>query len=99
MMVREGYPSSAEAVEALIARTGYPRVAFRTMERHSRLDLHHRDDLVDGLPLQEEHHAIMGVSALHTMHMMIQANRELLERAPKVEREARERVACASVQE
>jgi hypothetical protein len=102
MMVREGYPSSPAAVEALIARTGYPRAAFRTMERHSRLDLHHRDDLVellDGLPLQEEHHAIMGVSALHTLDMMIQANRELLERAPKVERKARERVACASVQE
>jgi hypothetical protein len=85
MMVREGYQPSREAVEALAARSGYPRTAFRTLERHARVDLRHRDELMevlDGLPLREEHHTILGVSALHTVHMMIQANRELLERAP-----------------
>lgn len=84
MMVREGYPSTPEAVETLVQRTGYPRTAFRTMERHSKLDQHHRDDLMelmDGLPLSEEHHVVMGVSALHTAEMVIQANRELLERS------------------
>jgi hypothetical protein len=82
MMVREGYPSSAEAVEVLVARSGYPRTAFRTLERHAHLDLRHRDDLaemLDGLPLREEHHTILGVSALHTVDMVIQANREVLE--------------------
>src|SRR5204863_60824 len=53
MMVREGYPSGVETVETLMARSGYPRAAFRTMERHAHLDLHHRDDLIellDGRP-------------------------------------------------
>ena len=89
MMVREGYPSGPEAVEELVARTGHPRAAFRTLERHSRLDQHHRDDLIemmDGLPLREEHHTIMGVSALHTVDMVIRANHELLERASKESR-------------
>jgi pyrroloquinoline quinone (PQQ) biosynthesis protein C len=88
MMVREGYPASIEAVEVLVARSGYPRTAFRTLERHAHLDQHHRDDLIellDGLPLQEEHHTILGVSALHTVDMVIQANRELLERARQPE--------------
>jgi hypothetical protein len=84
MMVREGYPSGVGAVEELMARSGHPRSAFRTMERHAHLDLHHRDDLIgllDGLPLREEHHTVMGVSALHTIQMVIQATEELLERA------------------
>lgn len=82
MMVREGYPDSIAGVEELIARSGYPRSAFRTLERHAHLDLHHRDDLielVDRLPLTDEHHAIMGTSALHTIEMIIHANREVLE--------------------
>jgi hypothetical protein len=56
MMVREGYPPAVETVEVLIARSRYPRAAYRTLRRHSRLDIHHRDDLIellDGLPLQE----------------------------------------------
>jgi hypothetical protein len=86
MMVREGYPSGPEAVEELVARTGHPRAAFRTLERHSRLDQHHRDELIeliDGLRLEEEHHTLMGVSALHTVDMVIRANHELLDRAAK----------------
>jgi hypothetical protein len=62
------------------------------MERHAHLDIRHRDDLIDlldGLPLQEEHHTILGVSALHTVDMVIQANRELLERAPPTKVKAR----------
>jgi hypothetical protein len=84
MMVREGYPASIAAIELMMTRSGYPRTAFRTLERHAHLDLHHRDDLIhvlDVLHLQEEHHTLLGVSALHTIHMVIQANRELLERA------------------
>jgi hypothetical protein len=87
LMVREGYPA-IEAVEALIARSGYPRAAFRTLERHAHLDTRHRDDLIellDELPLQEEHHAIMGVSALHTVHLAIQAYREVLEQSAETE--------------
>jgi hypothetical protein len=86
MMAREGYPPSVAAVDRMIAQTGYPRTAFRTIERHCRLDVHHRDDLIevlDGLPLREEHHTALGISALHTVHLMTQLFREVLERAPK----------------
>jgi hypothetical protein len=53
------------------------------------MDQHHRDDLIellDTLPLREEHHVIMGVSALHTIQMVIQANHELVERADDLSR-------------
>jgi hypothetical protein len=85
MMVREGYQSPVEVVDELVGRTGHPRSAFRTMERHCHLDIRHGEDLiemVDGLPLEEEHHTVMGISALHTIHMMVQSYREILEGAP-----------------
>jgi pyrroloquinoline quinone (PQQ) biosynthesis protein C len=59
MMVREGYPSTIEAVEVLVARSGHPCSAFRTMERHAHLDQHHRDDLIellDALPARGAPH-------------------------------------------
>lgn len=87
MMVREGYQPPVAAVDDLVARTGHPRTAFRTLERHCHLDLRHADDLtavLDGLPLCEEHHTLLGMSALHTVHMTVQAYREVLERAGDV---------------
>jgi hypothetical protein len=83
--VREGYPTSAAAVEALAARTGYPRAALRTMERHGQLDVGHGDhlaELLDALPLTGEHEALLGLSALHTLHLSIQTLREVMEPAP-----------------
>jgi hypothetical protein len=83
-MVREGYPPQVELIDELVRRTGYPRSAFRTMERHCHLDIHHTEhliEIVDALPLQEEHHTVMGISALHTIDMMLQGYREILERA------------------
>jgi hypothetical protein len=88
MMVREGYPNSIEVVEDMITRSGYPRSAFRTIERHAHLDLHHRDDLIDlldRLPLSDEHHTVMGISALHTIEMLIHNYREVLEQAPAMQ--------------
>jgi hypothetical protein len=92
MMVREGYPSGIEAIEMLVARSGHPRAAFRTMERHAHLDLHHRDDLIDmldDLPLLEDHLRILEISALYTIQMVMQTNRELLERAATLGLDAR----------
>src|SRR5262249_298715 len=83
-MVREGYVPGVEMVEVMMARSGHPRAAFRNSERHCRLDVRHRAELIevlDSLPLGEEHPTIMGVSALHAVQMGIQANRELLELA------------------
>ena len=84
-MVREGYPPQLEVIDELMARTGHPRSAFRAMERHSHLDIHHTEhliEIVDSLPLQEEHHTVMGISALHTINMMLELYREILDRSP-----------------
>jgi hypothetical protein len=50
--------------------TGYPRTAFRAIERHETLDIRHKRELfevIDSLPLEREHETMMGISALHTM--------------------------------
>src|SRR5262249_33830914 len=70
------------------ARTGYPRPAFRTLEKHCYLDPNHRNDFdqaLDRMPLQEEHHAILEISALHTVRMAARAYREGVERAAETE--------------
>jgi hypothetical protein len=82
--VAEGYPSTAEWVDALIAATGYSRRAFRCITRHVGLDLHHRDDLhalLDGLPLTTDQIATIGVNALQSVHLAARALREVVENA------------------
>ena len=37
--VMDGYPAPVEVVELMAAKTGYPREAFRTIERHCHLDI------------------------------------------------------------
>jgi hypothetical protein len=68
--VLEGYPGSPELPKVLARRTGHPDKAFRTMHIHAVLDQRHRDELfetIDALPLTPGHHAMLGVSALHTI--------------------------------
>src|SRR5262245_48008110 len=82
--VMEGYPAGVEFIDLLAERTGYPRAAFRTLEKHCHLDPNHRDDFdqaLDRMPLTEEHHAILETSALHTVRMAARAYREVVERA------------------
>jgi hypothetical protein len=84
VMVIEGYPGRAESIDRLVTLTGYPRRAFRTMEKHSHLDVHHRDDLIDHvnqLPLREEHHAILEMSAVHVVRTSVGLYREVLAEA------------------
>jgi hypothetical protein len=67
--VLEGSPPTVDEIDALADRTGLPRAAFNTSYKHAHLDPHHRDDLdrtLDTLPLQPEHVALIGVSALMT---------------------------------
>jgi len=69
--VLEGYPPPPAFAAVLRERTGYPWEGFRTLHRHAVLDVRHRDELrhaLDDLPLAAEHHAALGVSALHTTH-------------------------------
>lgn len=86
--VMEGYPPTVEFIDLLAERTGYARPAFRTLEKHCHLDTHHRDDFnefLDSMPLQDEHHAILETSALHTIRAAAQTYRELLKRAAATE--------------
>ena len=70
--VMEGYPPTAELIETLVARTGFPRKAFRAYLEHAELDPGHRDHLdrtLDALPLEERHEKALGVSAIATATM------------------------------
>jgi hypothetical protein len=80
--ILEGYPPSKELIEDLIARTGHPRRAFRTMLAHGVLDPRHRDDLdaaIDALPLMPEHEALIGVSALWSARMLTRMLEEVVD--------------------
>jgi len=68
----EGYPPTSELIETLVARTGFPREAFRAYLEHAELDPGHRDHLdrtLDALPLEEWHEKALGVSAIATATM------------------------------
>jgi hypothetical protein len=82
--VMEGYPPSVDLVDLMVDRSGYPRRAFRTIEKHCHLDPNHRDDFdaaIDQMPLNDEHHAILRTSALHTIHSSARCFREVVLRA------------------
>jgi hypothetical protein len=82
MQVMEGYPPTVEQVDALVARTGHPRAAFRMLARHSHLDLAHRDELhavLDSLPLTPAQSALIGTSALQSILFGGQAIHDLID--------------------
>jgi hypothetical protein len=86
--VMEGYPPTLETIDLLTERSGYPRRAFRTIEKHSHLDTIHRDefnDALDEMPLQEEHHAIIESSARHIIRMGGKVYRDLIARFERSE--------------
>lgn len=81
MAVLEGYPATAEQIEAQVITTGHPRAAFRTLFKHAVLDPHHRsglDQALDSLPLTREHSVLLGVSALRTVELASYALQELV---------------------
>ena len=78
----EGYPPTAELIETLIERTGFPPEAFRTYVEHGDLDPGHRDHLdetLDSLPLTAEHEAMLGVSAIASAGLAARALADLLD--------------------
>ncbi len=80
----EGYPPPPELIEDLIARTGYPREAFRTYAEHGELDPHHRDELdqtIDSLSLTREQEIVMGLSAMSSIGFLARSIEEVLEDA------------------
>ena len=81
--VVEGYPPAVSLAQTLEERTGFGADAFRSLARHSMLDIHHRDeflDALDALPLQRAHEELVGVSALHTVRGLIDVFEQLAER-------------------
>jgi len=65
-----------------MAATGHPRGAFRTLERHVKLDIHHREELhavIDALPLTPAQSGLIGVSALQSLDLGSRAIRETIE--------------------
>lgn len=82
--VMEGYPPSAELVDTLVARTGFPREAFSTFVEHGELDPGHRDHLdrtLDSLPLGPRHEQVIGAAAISTVAMATRVIEEILEGA------------------
>ena len=82
MMVLEGYPSPAEAVEDLVTRSGVSPAAFRTMRRHAADDVDHSRDLdrlIDRLPLTEQQFELVWVNASMTASSLTWCARELVD--------------------
>ncbi len=72
IQVMEGYPPTSEQIDTLITRTGHPRSAFRSLERHGAIDAHHKDelcDVIDNLPLDRHHERLIGVNALASVEL------------------------------
>lgn len=79
--VTEGSPPPPDVAAVLSDRTGLPRAAFRTLQRHAVLDRHHRDELrrtIDALPGDAQLAATVRLSALHTLNMLTSAFAGLL---------------------
>jgi hypothetical protein len=80
----EGYHPPAGFAKRLCDLTGYPREAFRAIERHEALDVRHKRELyelLDYLPLQPEHEKLLGISALHTIQAGIDVLSEIYDTA------------------
>jgi hypothetical protein len=87
MAVIEGYPPQVGFADRVRRLTGYPSHAFRAIARHERLDIRHARELhevIDRLPLDEEHEALIGLSALHTVRATIELFEEIEAAVPRV---------------
>jgi hypothetical protein len=72
----EAYHPHRPTVEQLIEKTGLPRDGFRQLLLHAKLDVVHANELhsvLDSLPLEPQHEQLIGLSALHTMSLLIDA--------------------------
>jgi len=80
--VLEGTPPDVEFFEQTADRIGVPRRAFSNLLLHGKLDPQHRDDLdhaLDALPLTEDHHTLMGISAFQTVSLLTRVASEAVQ--------------------
>ena len=85
MAVVEGYSPPPGMADRLQELTGYPREAFRAIRRHERLDIKHKRELyelIDRLPLTEEHERLLGMTGLHTIQAAIDVAEEIISSLP-----------------
>jgi hypothetical protein len=69
--VLEGHPPTQAQADDLMACTGYPASAFRTLAWHAEADEDHQADLyatLDRLPLDATHLTLLAMSAAHSVH-------------------------------
>lgn len=81
MALLEGYPPTPHDIARVQAATGYGPGAFRTLRLHADLDAHHGDDLdhlLDALPLTDRQRTLIGLSAITSVQLFVQAQEELL---------------------
>ena len=72
----EAHQADTAQVEQLIRATGLPRAGFGQLLLHAELDVAHADELhrlIDSLPLEPWHEQLIGLSALQTMSLAIDA--------------------------
>jgi pyrroloquinoline quinone (PQQ) biosynthesis protein C len=70
ILVLEGYPMSADRINQLIAKTGFPTAAFRTLMEHSSLDVNHArelDRILDCLPLSPQQEEWISLNSIYTI--------------------------------
>jgi hypothetical protein len=80
----EAYHPHEATVEQLIEKTGLPRDGFRQLLLHAKLDVAHAKELhrvLDSLPLEPQHEQLIGLSALHTMSLLIDALLDVVDEA------------------
>jgi hypothetical protein len=72
-------------VERLVEKTGLPRDGFRQLLLHAELDVEHAEELhrfLDSLPLEPHHEQLIGLSALQTMALLIEAGLDVIGDGP-----------------
>jgi hypothetical protein len=78
----EGFPPTPEIIGELIARTGYPPEAFRTMVEHGELDPEHSNEIkhmLDTLPISEWHEEVLGLAVISGLDLLGQTIEEIVE--------------------
>jgi len=78
----ESNPPTRKLIDELIEKTGRSPEVFRTLIEHADLDPHHGDELyqlLDELRLTPEQSTVVGLSAMHTLHMAAVSLAEVLD--------------------
>jgi hypothetical protein len=81
----EAYHPHVPAVEELIQKTGLPPDGFRQLLLHAELDVEHAEELhlvLDSLPLEPQHEALISLAALQTMGLLIHAWLDVVTETP-----------------